>query len=181
MDFNDTPQEAAFRQEAAEWLAANVPTQEETKGMNRLEVAKMWQKRKYDAGWACIGWDPKYGGRGATSIEQVIWKQEEGKYDVPASFFVIGQGMMAPTLMAYADQAALDRYLPKLASGEEIWCQLFQNLPVVPTLRPCGPRQSAMVTTGSSTVRKSGPRVRTTQTTVVSLFVLTRLCQSTRA
>ena len=121
MDFNDTPQEAAFRQEAAEWLAANVPTQEETKGMNRLEVAKMWQKRKYDAGWACIGWDPKYGGRGATSIEQVIWKQEEGKYDVPASFFVIGQGMMAPTLMAYADQAALDRYLPKLASGEEIW------------------------------------------------------------
>ena len=72
MDFKDTPEEAAFRQEAAEWLAANVPSQEETKGMSRLEVAKMWQKRKYDAGWACIGWDPKYGGRGASSIEQVI-------------------------------------------------------------------------------------------------------------
>ena len=89
--------------------------------MNRLEVAKLWQKRKYDAGWACIGWDPAYGGRGASAIEQVIWKQEEAKYDVPAGFFVIGQGMMAPTLMAYAQPQHLERYLPKLASGEEIW------------------------------------------------------------
>jgi alkylation response protein AidB-like acyl-CoA dehydrogenase len=92
MDFNDTPEQAAFRAAAADWLAANVPSKDEIKGMNRLEVAKLWQKRKYDAGWACIGWDPAYGGRGASAIEQVIWKQEEAKYDVPAGFFVIGQG-----------------------------------------------------------------------------------------
>ena len=48
----------------------------------------------------------------------MIWKQEEAKYDVPAGFFVIGQGMMAPTLMAYAQPQHLERYLPKLASGE---------------------------------------------------------------
>ena len=78
MDFNDTPEQAAFRKSAADWLAANVPSKEEIKGMSRLEFAKMWQKRKYDAGWACIGWDPAYGGRGASTIEQVIWKQEEG-------------------------------------------------------------------------------------------------------
>ena len=127
MDFNDTPEQAAFREAAADWLAANVPSKDEIKGMNRLEVAKLWQKRKYDAGWACIGWDPAYGGRGASAIEQVIWKQEEAKYDVPAGFFVIGQGMMAPTLMAYAQPQHLERYLPKLASGEEIWCQLFSE------------------------------------------------------
>jgi len=127
MDFNDTPEQAAFRKSAADWLAANVPTKEETEGLNRLQIAKLWQKRKYDAGWACIGWDPAYGGRGASAIEQVIWKQEEAKYDVPAGFFVIGQGMMAPTLMAYAQPQHLERYLPKLASGEEIWCQLFSE------------------------------------------------------
>ena len=120
MDFNDTPEQAAFREAAASWLAANVPSKDEIKGLKRLEVAKLWQKRKYDAGWACIGWDPAYGGRGASAIEQVIWKQEEGKYDVPAGFFVIGQGMMAPTLMAYAQPQYLDQFLPKLASGEEI-------------------------------------------------------------
>ena len=55
MDFNDTPEQAAFREAAASWLAANVPSKEEIKGLNRLAVAKLWQKRKYDAGWACIG------------------------------------------------------------------------------------------------------------------------------
>ena len=46
MDFNDTPEQAAFRKSAADWLAANVPSKEEIKGMSRLEFAKMWQKRK---------------------------------------------------------------------------------------------------------------------------------------
>jgi len=50
MDFNDTPEQAAFRKAAADWLAANVPSKDEIKGMSRLEVAKLWQKRKYDAG-----------------------------------------------------------------------------------------------------------------------------------
>lgn len=127
MDFNDTPQEAAFRREAAEWLAANVPSAEEIAGLSRLETAKLWQKRKFDAGWACIGWAKEFGGRGASAIEQVIWRQEEGRYDVPASFFVIGQGMIAPTMMAWATDADKERYLPKLASGEEIWCQLFSE------------------------------------------------------
>ena len=56
MDFNDTPEQAAFREAAASWLAANVPSKEEIKGLNRLEVAKLWQKRKYDAaGLASVG------------------------------------------------------------------------------------------------------------------------------
>ncbi len=127
MDFNDTTEEAEFRREASQWLAENVPSDEERQGLSLLQFAKLWQKRKYDAGWACIGWDPKYGGRGASAIDQVIWSQEEGRYDVPANFFVIGQGMMAPTLMAFAQPKHLNRYLPKLASGEEIWCQMFSE------------------------------------------------------
>ena len=125
MDFNDTADEAAFRAEAATWLADNQLTAEDVAGLNRVAIAKLWQKRKYDAGWACIGWDKQYGGRGATPIQRVIWGQEEGKYDVPASFFMIGQGMIAPTIMAWSTPDICERYLPKLASGEEIWCQLL--------------------------------------------------------
>jgi len=127
MDFNDTADEAAFRAEAATWLADNQLTAEDVAGLNRVAIAKLWQKRKYDAGWACIGWDKQYGGRGATPIQRVIWGQEEGKYDVPASFFMIGQGMIAPTIMAWSTPDICERYLPKLASGEEIWCQLFSE------------------------------------------------------
>ncbi len=127
MDFNDTPEEAKFREEARAWLAQNVPTPKELEGLDYMAQAKLWQKRKYDAGWACITWPKEYGGRGASAIEQVIWNQEESKYDLPGSVFSIGQGMAAPTLMAYADEATKARFLPKLASGEEIWCQLFSE------------------------------------------------------
>ena len=127
MDFSDTPQEAAFRAEAAAWLQDNVPTAEELAGLDDIAAAKLWQKRKYDAGWACIRWDKQFGGRGASPIEQVIWNQEESKYELPGSVFLIGQGMCAPTLMAWGKPEHHERFLPKLASGEDIWCQLFSE------------------------------------------------------
>ncbi|MDP6376624.1 MAG: acyl-CoA dehydrogenase family protein [Pseudomonadales bacterium] len=128
MDFNDSPAEAAFRDEARTWLEANVPTSEELEGLDYIEQAKLWQKRKYDAGWACIRWPKEYGGRGASAIEQVIFNQEENKFDdLPGGVFLIGQGMAAPTLMTWGKEEHMLRYLPKLASGEEIWCQLFSE------------------------------------------------------
>jgi acyl-CoA dehydrogenase len=127
MDFNDTAEEARFRDESRAWLKANVPSAEELEGLDYIARAKLWQKRKYDAGRACIRWPKEYGGRGASAIEQVIWNQEEAKFDTPQSVFQIGQGMAAPTLMAYAGDEHKRRYLPKLASGEEIWCQLFSE------------------------------------------------------
>ena len=127
MDFNDTPEEARFREEAATWLAENAPNDDAFRALTPLEQAKQWQKQKYDAGWACIGWAPEFGGRGASPIEEVIWRQEESQYDLPANFFLIGQGMIAPTLMAWASDEDKARYLPPLASGEEVWCQLFSE------------------------------------------------------
>ena len=53
--------------------------------------------------------------------------QEESKYDVPSRFFVIGQGMIGPTIMAWSTAEYCERFLPKLASGEEVWCQLFSE------------------------------------------------------
>ncbi|MCY3883646.1 MAG: acyl-CoA dehydrogenase family protein [Gammaproteobacteria bacterium] len=127
MDFNDTPQEAEFRAEAAEWLKRNVPTREELNGLDEIQRCKLWQKRKYDAGWACIRWPKEYGGRDASAIQSVIWNQEESKYSVPSGVFAIGQGMAAPTMMSWATEDQKKYHLPPLASGEHIWCQLFSE------------------------------------------------------
>lgn len=128
MDFKDTPAEAAFRSEAQAWLSANAPTEADLAGLDDMARAKLWQKRKADAGWACIRWPNEYGGRGADAIQQVILNQEEAKVKSPnTGFFSIGQGMAAPTMMTWATDAQKKRYLPKLASGEEVWCQLFSE------------------------------------------------------
>jgi acyl-CoA dehydrogenase len=139
MNFDDTPQEAAFRAEARAWIAANAPKEYEDelkraslgriqlKGGNILEVAKAWQKKKAEAGWAVPHWPRDYGGRGASPIERVIWQQEEGVFGKLGALFIIGHGMCGPTMMAYAAEDQKRHYLPPLASGENIWCQLFSE------------------------------------------------------
>ena len=110
MDFNDTPEEAAFREEANGWLSGNAERlepgerREGPMGGERadlLERAKAWQGVKADAGWACITWPSAYGGRDASSIQNVIWNQEESRYRVPPNMFTIGHGMLGPTIMAH--------------------------------------------------------------------------------
>ena len=139
MNFDDTPQEAAFRAEARKWIDANAPREFEEeltksslgriklKKHDIVEVAKAWQKKKAEGGWVCLHWPKEYGGRGATPVERVIWQQEEGVYFKLTSPFQIGEGMCGPTVMAYGSEADKRRYLPKIASGEEIWCQLFSE------------------------------------------------------
>ena len=127
MDFNDTKEEATFREEARAWLSDNVPRAEEFEGLDYIAKAKLWQKKKYDAGWACIRWPKEHGGRGVSTIQQVIWDQEESRFDTPESIFGIGHGMCAPTMMAWATEEQNRLHLPKLASGEAVWCQLFSE------------------------------------------------------
>jgi alkylation response protein AidB-like acyl-CoA dehydrogenase len=137
MNFDDTPQEAEFRTVARQWIAANAPKDLEDeltnprKGRARdgmLDASKAWQKKKADGGWACLHWPKDYGGRGASPIERVIWGQEEGVYGKLSQPFAIGQGMCGPTVMAYAAEELKQKYLPPLASGEKVWCQLFSEL-----------------------------------------------------
>ena len=136
MNFDDTPQEAEFRTVARQWIAANAPKDLEDeltnprKGRARdgmLDASKAWQKKKADGGWACLHWPKDYGGRGASPIERVIWGQEEGVYGKLSQPFAIGQGMCGPTVMAYAAEELKQKYLPPLASGEKVWCQLFSE------------------------------------------------------
>ena len=139
MDFEDTPEEATFRAEVRAWIDANAPKHLED-GLRgavfgkspldadeQLAEGKAWQRKKADAGWACLHWPKEHGGRGASPIERVIWEQEEGVYAGLSGPFLIGHGMCGPTMMAYATEKQKHRYLPPLASGEEIWSQLFSE------------------------------------------------------
>ena len=136
MDFNDTPQEAEFRAKCRAWLEANAELKTKktnsAKNMNignksLLEAAAEWQKKKYDAGWAMIHWPKEFGGIGATPIERIIWAQEESKFNVPKGIYEIGLGMAGPVMMEYATDEQKERYLPPMAEGKEIWCQLFSE------------------------------------------------------
>lgn len=128
MDFEDTAEEKAFRDEAASWLQANVPAAEELEGMDGMARGKFWQKRKAEGGWACIKWPEEYGGRNASAIQQVILGQEEAKVTAPETgMFGIGQGMAAPTLMTWGNEEDKKKFLPRLASGADVWCQLFSE------------------------------------------------------
>jgi alkylation response protein AidB-like acyl-CoA dehydrogenase len=124
--------------EARAWISANAPAHLRDalsttgfaagpQGIDVLREAKAWQKKKADAGWACLDWPKSYGGRGAAPIERVIWSQEEGVYSLLGTVFFIGQGMCGPTMMAFASEEQKRRYLPPLAAGEEIWCQMFSE------------------------------------------------------
>ncbi len=139
MDFKDTPEEAAFRAEVRAWIDANAPKHLEpelkqagfaSSGLvseDPVEAGKKWQKKKADAGWACLHWPKEYGGAARTPIERVIWGQEEGVYAALSGPFTIGHGMCGPTVMEWANEDWKQKLLPPLASGEEIWCQLFSE------------------------------------------------------
>ncbi len=136
MDFKDSPQEAEFRAEVRKFLDAHAPlrtssTESAYAGASsdaeRVAIAKRWQALLAEHGWACIAWPKAFGGRDATPIESVIWNQEVSRYVTPDGLFIIGQGMCAPTLMAYGNDAHKAEHLPKIASGEEVWCQLFSE------------------------------------------------------
>ena len=136
MDFNDTPEEAAFRADARAWLEANAEPIGESERHGALaeaadsaavSEAQAWQKKKADAGWACITWPKEYGGRGATPMHATIWSQEEARFKVPPNVFTVGVGMCGPTVLAHGTDEQKAKWIPKLITGEEIWCQLFSE------------------------------------------------------
>ncbi|MFT5329388.1 MAG: alkylation response protein AidB-like acyl-CoA dehydrogenase [Parasphingorhabdus sp.] len=132
MDFNDTPEEAEFRAEAHAFLSQHLKAK--TPGALRsggredfLARAKAWQKIKAEGGFAQITWPKEMGGRGGTVMQQVIWGQEEAKFDAPTGPFAIGLGMCVPTVIAFGSDEHKKRYVEKALMGEEVWCQLFSE------------------------------------------------------
>jgi alkylation response protein AidB-like acyl-CoA dehydrogenase len=134
VDFEDSPEEAAYRAEVRAWITANVPdlsglTPEERRygQPKHLAIAQDWQAKKAAAGYACISWPKAWGGAGGTPIQQAIFAQEETKAGVYFPYYMTGLGMLIPTLIQYADEETRNRLVPPAVRGEDIWCQLFSE------------------------------------------------------
>ncbi|HEX2520631.1 MAG TPA: acyl-CoA dehydrogenase family protein, partial [Terriglobia bacterium] len=132
MNLNPTPEEEAFRGKLREWLSANLPDQfggqrnEEEKG-EYFEYLRKWQRKVYEAGWAGLSWPKEYGGRGAGIIEQAIFQEEWARAEAPPMLNVLGLSLIGPTIIVVGTEEQKQRYLPKILSAEEIWCQGFSE------------------------------------------------------
>jgi alkylation response protein AidB-like acyl-CoA dehydrogenase len=131
MDLNLTAEELEFRDELRAWLAANAPKdwdkQREKSLDHRFEFMRAWQRKLYEAGWAGISWPKEYGGRGANLMEQVLFWQEMARAGAPPMANVLGLGLIGPTIIAFGSEAQKKRFLRKILSAEEIWCQGFSE------------------------------------------------------
>ena len=128
MDFRDTPEEAAFRKELRDWLERNLPPERRSgDALRRIDTHRWWQRTLFDGGWAGVSWPKEYGGRGAGIIEQAIFYEEMATARAPQPINLIGMYMAGPTIIAHGADEQKRRYLPKILSGEEIWCQGFSE------------------------------------------------------
>lgn len=134
MNFDDTPEEAAYRAEVRAWISANGPDMSALSGEERRNwhprhkaVARDWQAVKADAGYACISWPKEWGGAGGTTLEEAIFNQEEARAGLQFTYFMTGLHMLLPALLEHSkDEASLAR-VPPAVRGDEIWCQLFSE------------------------------------------------------
>jgi alkylation response protein AidB-like acyl-CoA dehydrogenase len=139
VDIDDTPEEAAFRAEARDWLDAHAIPKGHPDDFSLgvwtgaydedtyIARCRAWQRTLYDGGWAGITWPKEYGGRGGRPIDQVIFGQEQARYGVSNAAFMISIGMAGPTILAHGTAEQRDRFLPPMLRGDEMWCQLFSE------------------------------------------------------
>ncbi len=130
LDANATPKEAerAFRWgEGADDVALFEEVSREQEHA-AIAAAKSWRAKRYDAGLGWISGPTTYGGRELPNAYERLYGQLEARYDVPdQSFFGIGLGMVAPTILAHATDTVRDAYLAKLYRGDLVGCQLFSE------------------------------------------------------
>ena len=131
MDLNLTAEERQFRDELRPWLEMNVPKDWAEWREKPLEETfpylRGWQ-RKLDAGrWAAVSWPKEYGGRSATLMEQAIFWEEMSRVQAPPMANALGLGLIGPTIIAYGTEAQKKRFIPKILSADEIWCQGFSE------------------------------------------------------
>ena len=138
MDFSLTPEEEAFRKEVSDWLEENMKELPEWWGRRDIlgpemdsdeyvEFSRWWHTKLYKAGYVGIAWPKEYGGRGATIMEQVIFNEEMAKHRAPMGAGGLGVGWAGPTIIVAGTEKQKKRFLPRILSGEDVWCQCFSE------------------------------------------------------
>src|SRR5712671_1714531 len=136
MDFKFSAEDEAFRSEFKSWLSANLPKAGKAEdGMDfmRESSADDWQKRlgwhkkMHAGGWVGISWPKEYGGRGATLTQQIIYNEELSKVSSPALVNGLGIMLVGPTIIHWGTEEQKKRYVPKILSADELWCQGYSE------------------------------------------------------
>ncbi len=120
----------AFRLRARTWLSANAPTEPAPlDGAGARDFALAWQKRQSDGGWAGIAWPEEVGGRGLSVLEQIVWYEEYARAGAPSSLdpMFVALNHAGPTLISCGETAQKAFHLPRILSGQSIWCQGFSE------------------------------------------------------
>ncbi|WP_247256299.1 acyl-CoA dehydrogenase family protein [Pseudomonas moorei] len=125
MDLTYTPAQRAFRAEARTWLAANVPAEPLQSFDTEQGFAehRAWEARLNEGRWGMVTWPTELGGRGCDLIEWLIFEEEYYRSGAPARVNQNGIFLLGPTLMEYGSEAQKARFLPRMATGEDIWAQ----------------------------------------------------------
>ncbi|MNZ30550.1 Acyl-CoA dehydrogenase [compost metagenome] len=125
MQLNYTPAQQAFRAEVRAWLAANVPATP----LASFDTAagfqqhRAWEARLNEGRWGMVTWPTELGGRGCDLIEWLIFEEEYYRAGAPARVNQNGIFLLGPTLMEFGTAEQQARFLPRMATGEDIWAQ----------------------------------------------------------
>ena len=123
MDLNYSPEDRAFRDKTRRWLEAHVPADD----LKTLAERKAWHRTLYEAGYVGMLWPREYGGWGATAMQQAIVQDEMARIQAPPTINGLGIGFIGPTIIVHGTPAQKERYLRKMLTAEEIWCQLYSE------------------------------------------------------
>jgi alkylation response protein AidB-like acyl-CoA dehydrogenase len=135
MDLSDNAEQAEFRIQARDWLERNKPRDIMDRGFAlaiddvTVRALKNWQRQLYEAGYLGISWPVEYGGQGKTIIEGAIFNEETARARAPAPLNELGLSMGAPTILEHGTEEQKRRYIRKILTCEEIWCQGFSEPP----------------------------------------------------
>jgi alkylation response protein AidB-like acyl-CoA dehydrogenase len=133
MELSYSKEDEAFRKEVRNWLKHNLPKKDKSisdlmpHDPERVKRAKEWQRKLYDAGYVAMGWPKEYGGQDADVMRQTIVNEEMVLARAPGLVGASGLGMLGPTLIQLGTEEQKRRYLPKILTAEEIWCQGYSE------------------------------------------------------
>jgi alkylation response protein AidB-like acyl-CoA dehydrogenase len=132
MDFRFTPEEEAFRQEVHDFIEKECPADLRGGGVNIMEeVGNLfaWRAKVAKRNWIAPAWPKEYGGAGMSIMEQFIYNQETARMRAPAHIFLGGLGVavVGPTIIHYGSEEQKKEFIPKILSGEHMWCQGFSE------------------------------------------------------
>ena len=130
MNLDLSPEDLAFQLEARAWLLANKPTEARPgHGAEASAFDKAWQQKLFDGGWAGVHWPKDYGGRGLSGFHQALWYEEIARTGAPPYNNTTYIGLMhaGPTLILNGTEAQKAFHLPRILTGEALWCQGFSE------------------------------------------------------